>query len=159
MKGFNLAERAHVVPFRYPVDLDSSQQSAITTDWINMANYGHISIIIALGVTGAATTITVTTATTNTGTSAAAMAFNYYACTTDSSDVTGSKTAATTSGFATSTNDNIFYIIEIDASELPEGSNFINVSLSDPAAATFGSVIGVLSGSRYASPASATAQS
>lgn len=148
-KGVVFAETFHTAPFRFPVDLDSSQQSAQTTDFYKFTD-GHCSILVILGVTGAAVTVTVNASSDNTGTGSTDIAFARYPQTTAGVDVgplTRTDTAAT--GFATSTNDNIFYWIEIDAAEMPEDKPWLGVTLSDPAAATFGSVIGFFSGMRY----------
>ena len=55
------------------------------------------------------------------------------------------------------TGDGIFYVIEIDASQLSDGFPNLRVALTDPGAATFGYVGVFLSGSRYAEEQSATA--
>lgn len=156
-KGFNIAEECHVVHFLHPVDLDSSQHSAQITDRIHLGRYRHVSIIISLGVTGAAATITLIPYTAASGGSAAsAIAFNYYAETTAAGDTLSGKTAATASGFATSTNDTVFYVIELDASELPDGYPWLGVTITDPTAATFGAVVAILSGARYSGDQSPT---
>ena len=96
------------------------------------------------------------TSTDNSGTGATAIAFDYYSETTAAGDTLSARTAATASGFATSTNDGIFYVIEINAEDLLDGSEWVTVHTTDPGAATFGSIVVVLSGSRYAEVQSPT---
>lgn len=158
-KGFNIAEQAHVAVYRYPVDLDSSQQAAQTTDWLNFSDHSHVSIIVALGVTGAAAVIKLQSADDSSGTNATDMAFNVYKAETADSDVAGARTAIASTGLTCSGNNNIFYVIEVDAAELPQGQPFLGVHIADPAAATFGCVVAVFSGTRYGGPQSASIQS
>jgi len=154
-QGFSIGEgQGHLVLGVAPVDIDAGAQ---TSDAFSMANYSHASIIIALGVTGAASTVTVKENTAADGSGATAIAFSYYGEATAGGDTTGARTAATSSGFATATTDGIFYIIELDATELSDGSEWVTVHMSDPGAATFGSIVVVLSGARYAEVEAPTA--
>ena len=74
---------------------------------------------------------------------------SYYAETTNAGDTLGARTAATSAGFATSTNDNVFYVISIDASELSYGYPYLVVKATDPSAATLMNMVAVQSGTRY----------
>jgi hypothetical protein len=150
----NIGEEGHVVNILPPLDIDAAAQ---TSDAFSLANYDHASIIIQLGVTGAASTVTVEECTSAAGAGATAIAFSYYSETTDAGDTLSTRTAATDAGFATSTNDNVFYVIEINAAQLSEGSPWIRVQWTDPGAATFGSAVAVLTGARYASEQTPTA--
>jgi hypothetical protein len=156
-KAFNVAEEGHVIPILYPIAI-----SGLTTepDYVNMEGYEHLDIIIALGATnGAAMTFTVKYNSSSSG--GTAMAFDYYAEETASTDVLGARTAATTAGFAAvnNTTSNIFYVISIDAAQIPDGSNFVGLVCSGAVSTTPGCAIGILSGARYAGPESATVQS
>ena len=152
-KGFTVAEQGHVVNALPPLDIDAAAQ---TSDAFSMAEYSHASIILQLGVTGAAATVTVKESTDNAGSGATAIAFDYYGETTAAGDTLGARTAATSSGFATSTNDSVFYVIELNAEDLSDGSEWVTIHTSDPGAATFGSIVVILSGSRYAEVESPT---
>ena len=146
-QGFSIGEgQGHYVLGTAPVDIDAGAQ---TSDAFSMANYSHATIIISLGVTGAASTVTLKENTAADGSGATASAFAYYSETTAAGDTTSSRTAATSSGFATSTNDGVFYIIELNAEDLSDGSEWVTVHMSDPGAATFASIGVVLSGARY----------
>ena len=152
-KGIVVAEELHVVLATAPVDVNSG----VSSDVWSMANHSHVSILVVLGVTGGATTITVEECDNFTPSNTTAIAFSYYKEETAGGDTLGGRTAATTAGFAASTNDGVFYIIEIDASQLSDGRPNLRVVASDPSGATFGAIIPLLSGSRYAQPESATA--
>ena len=145
-KGFNVAEEGHVVNIIAPVDINGG---AVVSDYFSMANYAKVQIVLALGVTGAATTFTVEESDDAAGSSTTAIAFAYYAETTAAGDTLGVRTAATTSGIAASTNDGIIYVIDIDASQLSDGFPWLVLKLTDPSAATLVSAVAVLSGARY----------
>ena len=137
-----------------PVDIDAGAQ---TSDAFSMENWSHATIIIALGVTGAASTVTVKENTAADGSGATAIAFNYYGEATAAGDTLGASTSASASGFATATTDGIFYVIELSAEELSDGYPWVTVHMSDPGAATFASINVVLSGGRYQEVEGATA--
>lgn len=147
MKGFVIAEAGHVINAVAPIDINGA---GATSDVWSMRRYQHASIILSLGVTGAATTVTVEECDDFTPTNSTAIAFAYYAEVTAGGDVLEARAAATVAGVACSTNDGVFYVIEIDASQLTDGYPCLRVKLSDPSAATLASVQVVLSGSRYA---------
>ncbi len=153
-KGIVMAEELHFVNALAPIDIDDAQQNS---DVWTMANHAHASIHIQIGVTGADTTVTVEECDDFTPSSSTAIAFSYYHEKTAGGDTLSARTAATSSGFATGTNDGIFFVIEIDASQLTDGFPALRVVLSDPGAATFGSIGVWLSGPRYAQEQSATA--
>jgi len=154
MKGFVIAEAGHVVNCGPPIDINGA---GLAGDVFSMEEYAHASIIIQLGVTGAATTLTVEACDDFVPTTHPAIAFSYYIEDTDSGDILGARTAVTTAGIALSTNDNVFYVIELDASELPDGYPCVRVALSDPSAATLANICVILSGSRYGEVESPTA--
>ena len=154
MRGCTIAEECHVVNILPPIDINGA---ARTGDIFSLKNYTHATILLTLGVTGAASTVTVKECDDFTPTTATAIAFSYYAETTAAGDTLGARTAATTAGFATSTNDSVTYVIEIDAAQLSDGYPCIQLLLSDPSAATLASAVAILSGARYAKDQSATA--
>ena len=146
-KGIVLAEEAHVVLAGAPIDINGA---GLDSDVWSMKNYGHCTIIVGLGVTGAATTITVEECDDFTPSNSTAIAFASYSETTAGGDTLGSRTATAATGITGSTNDGVFYVIEIDASELTDGYPNLRCRLSDPSAATLATIIVVLSGPRYA---------
>jgi hypothetical protein len=147
-QGFSIGEgQGHYVNALPPIDINVGAQ---TSDAWTMAKHSHASIILQFGVVGAATTFTLEQATDASGTSAAAMAFSYYSETTAAGDTLSARTAATASGVATGTTNNVTYIIELDAEELTDGYTWLRVQLTDPGTATVAGVSAVLSGARYA---------
>lgn len=152
MRGINIAEQCHVVNLLPPHDADT----VATPEVFSMRTYGHASIILQAGVTGAATTVTVEAADNFTPSNVEAIAFAVYKEETAAGDTLGDRVEVTSAGFATSTNDGVMYIIEIDAAALPEGKPNLQVKVSDPAAATFVSAVAILSGGRYTGNESAT---
>lgn len=153
MRGMVIAEQGHVVNALPPVDINGGKNS----DVFSMRGAGHASIEVVLGVTGGATTVTLHACDDFTPTTTEAIPFAVYKCETAAGDVTGDRVEVEAAGFATSTNDNIFYIIEVDAPDLPTGKPNLQVRLSSPGAATFASVQVVLSGLRYAHTPTPTA--
>jgi hypothetical protein len=155
-KGITIAEELHVVNILPPIDVDTA--SGADMDVFSMENYAHATIIIQTGVTNATPgTITVKECDDFTPSNSTAIAFAYYEETTAAGDTLGARTAATTSGFALSANDNCTYVIEIDAAELSDGYPCIQVSWSNPGGSTIGSAVAILSGPRYAGDQSDTA--
>ena len=157
MKGFVIPEQGHIIPILYPISMNTI---ATEPDYVNMEGYGHMDIIIALGATNAGA-VTFTLKYASSGSGGTAMAFYYYKEITASTDVLGARTLATTAGFAASndTVSNTFYVISLDASELPDGYNFVGLVASGATTSTPGCAIGVLSGARYGTPESPTVQS
>ena len=154
-RQFSIGEgEGHFVLGVAPVDIDAGAQ---TSDAFSMENWSHATIIIALGVTGAASTVTVKENTAADGSGATAIAFNYYGEATAAGDTLGARTSASASGFATAMTDGIFYVIELSAEELSDGYPWVTVHMSDPGAATFASINVVLSGGRYQEVEGATA--
>jgi len=152
--NFRIPENCHVVNILPPVDINGSAQ---TSDYFSLGKYAHADIILTLGVTGAASTVTVEESDDNAGSNTTAIAFQYYKETTAAGDTLSTKQSATTSGFATSTNDNVTYVISIDGSQLTDGYPYLVLKMTDPSAATLASAVAVLSGSRYAEDTTPTA--
>jgi hypothetical protein len=156
-----ISEECHVINALPPIDINGQGN---TGDVFNMANFSHASIIIQGGVSGGAVaTVTLKECTSKAG-GGVAIPFNYYACTTAfgsaDGDVLGAKTALTaTTGFAMSTTDGIFYIIELDGSQLSDGYNWVEVCFSNPGASQIASCVVILSGARYGNAQSPTAVS
>ena len=153
-KGFYLANDGHFVLAVAPIDINGG---IVNSDVFSMGKYAHASIVVMLGVTGAATTITVEECDDFVPTNTTAIAFASYAEETAGGDTLGTKTATTSSGITGSTNDGVFYVIEIDAAELTDGRPNLRVVFSDPSSATLAAVGVFLSGARYGQEQSPTA--
>jgi len=154
-KGINIAEELHVVNILPPQSIGA----AVVADIFSMENYGHATIIVTAGATNAdAGNITIEEADDFTPTNDTAIDFYYYAETTAAGDTLGARTKAeAATGIDVSANDNITYVIELDAAELSDGYPCVELKWSIPGGATLVSAVAVLSGSRYAGDQSATA--
>jgi len=141
-----LSERMKIVNMGPPKDVNGS---GLDGGYVSLKNYKGATVIVQLGVTGAAGTVTVQEARDVSGTDAQNMAFGYRAEETSGGDTLGALTQAPSTGFSTSGNDNIFYVIEISARELSPGYDCFRVCLSDPEAATLASMCALLDRSRY----------
>jgi hypothetical protein len=150
----NIAEQGHVVNILPP----QSITAAATSDIFSMKNYAHATIIVTAGATNAdAGNITIEECDDFTPTTDTAIDFNYYAETTVAGDTLGARTlAAAATGIDVSGNDNITYVIEIDARELTDGFPCLELKWSAPGGATLVSAVAILSGSRYAGTESPT---
>lgn len=148
MQGLYLSQVAHIVNALPPIDLNGSARNS---DVWSMKGLGHASIIITSGVSGGTVaTVTVTECDDFTPSNETAIAFDVYKEETADGDTLGAKVAATASGFAMSTNNNIFYVIEVDARQLTDGFECMRVKFTDPSASQLTAVVAVLSGARYA---------
>ena len=154
MKGINISEQCHPLVPIFPTDISGGRTGRI----FSMENYAHASIIVAIGASSAAfTSITLKECTDNAGTGATARAFTYYKQEgTVSGDVLSTKQSATSSGITPTATDGIFYVIELDASELTDGSNWVQVVLTNGVNSVIASVVVLLSGSRFGGAASPT---
>jgi hypothetical protein len=161
MKGFVLAEEAHVVNILPAVDITGGK----VCQAFSMKHYQHASILINVGVSAAAWTAVIVSAglsqapigTTIAG--AVAIAFNYYEQVTGGSNndvLSARKSVAATGITSPSANDGIFYVIELDANELPDGLPFVQLSLTNGSNSVIASATAVLTGARYAETQSGT---
>jgi hypothetical protein len=155
MKGINIAEQLHVVNILPPQSITAAVTSAVFT----LKNHAHATIIVTCGATNAdAGYITIEECDDFTPANDTAIDFYYYAEETAAGDTLGARTkAAAATGIDVSANDNITYVIEIDASELSDGYPNLILKWSAPGGATYVSAVAILSGSRYAEDQSATA--
>jgi hypothetical protein len=155
MKGFVLSEAGHVVNILAPVDITGGK----TAQAFAMKNYQHASILVQIGVSAAAfTKILVNQCTDASGSNPVAIPFSIYKQETAgaSNDVLGARTAVAAAGYTPSANDGIFYVIELDANELADGSPYVQVQLTNGANSVIASAVAVLSGARYAETQSPT---
>lgn len=154
MKGMVLSEQGHIVNALPPVDITGGAE----TDRIKMSNAGHITFIVQIGVSAAAfTKIIVNAHTAASSGTTTAIAYNVRKEETALGDTLGAKTAVAAAGLTPSANDNIFYVIELDASELPDGSPWVSVQLTNGTNSVIASVIAILTGVRYQGDQNATA--
>lgn len=155
MFGFNIAEQGHVVNILPP----QSITAAVTSDVWSMKNYSKCTIIVTAGATNAdAGNITLVECDDFVPTNTTAIDFSYYAEETAGGDTLGARTAAVAAtGIDVSGNDNITYVIEIDANQLADGRPNLQLKWSIPGGATLVSAVAILSGAKYGGTLSGTA--
>lgn len=148
-----LAERGHFVNVWSPKDVNAG----VTGDRFTMKNYRHATIYLSIGVSaGAATKIFVKNCTAASAGTATAIAYNYYVEDTAAGDVLGARTAIAATGVTPSANDNIFYVIEIDAEELTNGYEWVEISMTNAAQSVLSGCVAILTGARYGKTESPT---
>lgn len=153
MRPNYLAYYGHVVNALAPVDINSGANSDV---W-SMANHSHATIIIQMGVTAGTSQITLQECDNFTPSLTTAVAFKFYPEVTAGGDVMSPVQTATSSGFTSSVNDGIFYVIEFDAQNLTDGYPNMRVAFANPSASVIASCVVLLSGPRFATIESATA--
>lgn len=162
MSGFNVAEKGHVVNLIYPQDLDGG---ATTSDVVNMEAYSHMTIIVQIGSQSkAAGVITVESCSVlGGGGTNTKIDYSAYKCETQfgaaNDDVLGARVAIDdTTGIVPPINSTgIFYVIELESSQLIANHVGFRLCVASAGAASIGSAVAILSGSRYAAPQSPTA--
>lgn len=153
MKGMWLAEEAHLVNVIPPVDVTGGA----TGDRFSMAKYQHASIIVQIGVSAAAfTKIILRECNAASGGTATDIPFTLYSCETAAGDVFGAKESIAATGKTPSANNNIMYLIELDAAELSDGYQWVELALTNGSNSVIASAIAILSGARYSSAESPT---
>lgn len=155
MKGIVLAEQGHIVNALPPIDINGGA----VADRFKMANHGHATIIVAVGVSAAAfTKILVKECDAASGGTATAIGFKLRSEETANGDTLGAVEDVAAAGKTPSANDNIFYVIELDASELSDGYPWVEVELTNASGnSVIASVVAILTGSRYQEAENATA--
>lgn len=163
MNGFNVSEAGHVVNLIPPVDGNAG--APVSAQGFSMKKHAHASILIQLGVTAAApTSIILVSSTAVTGGTTTQLAFRYYSQTTAGKDkdvLSGPFVVADASvGIPSpSANDGIFYVIEIDSAELPDGQPYLQLQVTNPSSSVLIAASAILSGGRnqYAGSPTVTA--
>jgi len=101
----------------------------VTTDVYNLKLYDHITffLMVGVGATGT-TTITVEEATDNAGAGATAIAFNSRIGA-DTGVALGAVVQTPATGLLTIAGSNKLTVVEVDAADLSDGSNFVRLKL------------------------------
>ncbi len=148
-----LNEQGHYILMLDPAD----QSTALTSESINMANWGHASILISGGA-GSASTVTVFDAATAAA-SGASMVFNYCQEASAGGDtMDAALAAATTGGTAIPGGTGTMFCIEVESDELRDGFPFLLFRL-DAAGSKLVSALCILTKGRYQQSITASAES
>jgi hypothetical protein len=146
-------EGLHVVNILPPIDISGGK----TGDRFHMRHHKKALIIVQVGVSAAAwTKIILRSCDAATGGTATDIPFSMYAEETALGDTLGARTAVAATGYTPSANDTIFYVIELDADELLDGHDWVELALTNGANSVIASAVAILSGSRYGADQSAT---
>lgn len=156
MNGWNISEAGHIVQVIAPVD--GNNGAPVTAARFSMAKWAHASIIVGFGVTGGTpTSILLSAYTAQSSGTETALAFRAYSQTTAAGDVLSTGTDYAATGITTiSGNNGIFYTIELDSSQLPSDSPWVQLNVTIPNSSNLLCAFAILSGGRQQSPASAT---
>ncbi len=145
--GMLVPEEAHTVPALPPQDINGGVQSV----WWRMTTYARAAVVVGFGTTAAApTAIRVQAAADDTGTDAEDIGFAYYPEETAGADTPGPRATADATGLTPAGTDDIFYVLDIDARDLPDGKPWLSVAIDAGADSIMAHVTAVLTGPRYA---------
>lgn len=152
-KGFYSAQQGHWLPLVGPVDITGGK----TSPAFGVGKYAHVSILVAIGVSAAAPgAITLNACTDLAGSNPTAIPFSVFKAETTSIDVLGARTAVTAAGFTPPATDNIFYVIEVEVDQLPQGSAFLQLAIANGSNSVIAFAAALLSGGRQISDQSAS---
>ena len=153
MKGFVIAQVGHVVQALAPVNASGGK----TAQAFSMEAHQHVSILILLGAQAAQmTSIRVNACTDAAGDNPTLIPFNVWKAESANVDVLGLRTPVASSGFQPTGTGGTFYVIELDTTELPQGSPYVQVVIANGANADYVAVAAILSGARDAYESSPT---
>jgi hypothetical protein len=155
-RGFNAAEEGHVMMILPPIDKGGT--STYNSLYINMEGYQRCQIYLGIGVSAGTGTAILYESDDGSGSSVAAIACHVYKEETGSGDTLGERTAMASTGLTIANTSNIFYVIDITADELSEGYPYLNLRLTALDSTTITCGFAVLSGARYGTDQSPTAQ-
>jgi hypothetical protein len=162
MSGFYVANNGHVVTLVMPHDLNGGDHHS---DVVNMEGYSHCTMIVNIGAASrAAGVITVESCSAlGGGGTNTKIDYDCYKCETAfgsaNDDVLGAKVAVddTTGIVPPAATTGIFYVIELESTQLLAGHVGFRLDIVDPGAGSIISAIAILSGSRYGMAQSPTA--
>ena len=156
-------EDVHLVNLYTPVDIDSLQAAKSPVVCL-MKNFDHALIVVGFGVPRATAVITVESCDDIVPTTATQIMFPYYRYETSlilaNGDVHGARTWTTTAAaglIPVATGTPCLYVIEVKASMLLANHIGFRLCIADPASASVGYALGILSGGRF-QDANVTAQ-
>lgn len=142
-----LIGKVHIIPIIHPIDTTTN---APTCDIFSLEEYNHCCIILQTGTNSKGFAVTVEECTAADGTGGTAIAFNYREMAT--TDTWGALTAVASDSSLTVADgdDNHVFAIEIDADELTDGSEYVELVCAAPESGNnYVSAIAILSEPRY----------
>jgi hypothetical protein len=151
-KGCVIAEEMHPAVLWYP------QSGVGLSDIISMKNHAHCSIIGVQGAGASASTVVIKASDDNASTATSSLVFKYYLESTSGIDQLSARTSAEAAGFTLSSGSNQFFVVEIDASDLPSGKPYVLLEVSAAGNDNLFTAVAVLSGPSYAREESPSVQ-
>jgi len=146
MARINIAEQGHPIPIIYP---QGSAGATIDSDVFSMKDAQHVTILLEVGVQAGAFDVDLVACDNFTPSTTSAIGFKCYKEETGDGDTLGSKVDVASTGFSTAATSNIFYVIEVDEEELPEGYPNLQLKLSALDNTTYVAAWAILSGLAY----------
>ena len=145
-----LAEQTKIVPLIDPADYNSAGKDG---DSFTMKNYAHATIVVVFGALTGNSVLKVYEGATA-GTKTTAKTFNYRlgsaAIGTAIADTLAAETSSAALTLTAATYNNKVLVIELDDSELTDGTPWVTVEIDATATALFVSAMAILSKPRYA---------
>mgnify|MGYP001578868173 CR=1 FL=1 len=159
MRGFNLAEGAHIINHLAPQSISGGK----TGSWFHCKNAEHITLILAFGAFGTnkPDPITVEIAKDVNGTGATAIGFRYYPSKNGAIERVSPPLVAAAAGITAallSKINNEFVVIELDSEEINATNDgsvdtdypYIRVNVVDSGNTTYLGILAILTGLRQA---------
>jgi hypothetical protein len=148
MIGFNVSEAGHIIPLILPLNVTGGA----TAQAFSMKGADHASIVILVGALAAQLgAVTLNQCTSAAGAGATAIPFRYYQQSTagaGNDKLDTGPVAALAAGFVPPNTPNVVYTIEVDSSELADGSPYLQLVVANGANADFVSAVAILSALR-----------
>lgn len=146
MSRFVTAENGHPVLIIPPWGSNAPTKDSVV---FSMKDASHVTILLAVGTQAGTFDVDLVACDDFTPSNTSAIPFAVYKEETGDGDTLGSRTAVVSTGYATSATNNIFYVIEVDAEELPEGYPNLQLKLSALDNTTYICAWAILSGLAY----------
>lgn len=131
-RGIYTAQEEHVVQLIKPASYSSTTTSAV----IDMKNWEHCTLIYQQGVAGTPPTLTVNAADAESPFNLAAIGFNLHTGENGygnaNADVLSGRTAVAATGYQPAATAGIVEVLEIEASALPAGKDFLELVATSP---------------------------
>ena len=155
-------EHGELAYFTHPVNLQTASNAATTGDWLSMANYHHLDILLLKGAGTASDDPTITVLQATSAAGAGSKALNFARIirneTTTAAGPLGTNWTITTGNtdndytHGTSAESVVIWVIPIESDELDvqNGFFFVNVTIADVGTNDqFGCILGLFSKPRY----------
>ena len=155
-RGINLAEEGHPVSILSPQNVTGG----VTSTAFSLKNAGKANIFLQIGALSATLgAVTLNASTSAAGANPTAIPFTYYQQPTagnanDTLALNGSTPSsafsATSAGFVPANAANTFYVLVVQADQLPQGSPYLQLAIADGTDTDYVSALAVLTGLAFA---------